>query len=119
MHNRIAELLAALKEQGVKQWEFAKKVGVTEAAVSAWKNGRRNITEQTIKAICREYSVDYMWLTTGKGDMFTNLPETIIDELCMQYELDDDDRKLITEYIGLDKSVRSAIKQYIKNVFSN
>lgn len=119
MHERIAELLTALKNIGVKQCDFAQKVGVTEGAVSAWKSGKRNITEQTIKAICREYNVDYMWLTTGKGEMFVNLPETVIDELCAQYDLDEDDRKLIEEYVKLDKNTRNGIKQYIKNVFKN
>lgn len=119
MHERIAELIIALKRKGIKQYDFAKKLGVTETAVSAWKNGRRNITEQTIKSICREFSVDYMWLTTGKGEMFVDLPDTLIDEICSEYDLDDDDRKIIEEYIKLDKNTRNAIKQYIKNVFKN
>lgn len=117
MHKRIAELILALKEKGIKQYDFAEKLGVTETAVSAWKNGRRNITEQTVKLICREFNVDYMWLTTGKGEMFVNLPDTIIDELCQQYDLDEEDRKLIEEYIKLDKDTRNGIKRYIKNVF--
>lgn len=119
MHKRIAELIIALKEKGIKQYDFAKKLGVTETAVSAWKNGRRNITEQTIKSICREFNVDYMWLTTGKGEMFIDLPSTVIDELCQQYDLDEYDRKLIEEYIKLDKDTRYGIKRYIKNVFKN
>lgn len=98
---------------------MGEKLGVTRSAISRLESGDVNFTEQMIKSVCREFNVDYIWFTAGKGEMFIDLPETIIDELCMQYELDEDDRKLITEYIKLDKNVRSAIKQYIKNVFSN
>lgn len=119
MHERIAELILALKERGIRQYDFAEKLGVTETAVSAWKNGRRNVTEQTIKAICREYNVDYMWLTTGEGEMFVNLPEAVIDELCIQYNLNEDDKKLILSYITLDENTRSAIMKSLKNMFVN
>lgn len=117
MHERIEKLLLALKNSGIKQYDFAKKIGVTEAAVSAWKNGRRNITEQTLRAICREFNVDYMWLTTGEGEMFINLPETIIDELCTQYNLNEDDKRLILSYITLDEETRRTIIQSLKNTF--
>lgn len=116
MNKRLTELRKSLN---LSMEDFGKRLGVGRSTISRLESGSNNLTEQMIKSICREYNVDYMWLTTGKGEMFIDLPETIIDELCMQYELDEDDRKLITEYIKLDKKVRSAIKQYIKNVSSN
>lgn len=81
MNERIAMLILALKEKGIKQYEFAEKLGVTETAVSAWKNGRRNLTQQTINAICREFNVDYLWLTTGSGDMFVNSEESVYNSI--------------------------------------
>ena len=116
MNKRLTELRKSLN---LSMEDFGKRLGVGRSTISRLESGSNNLTEQMIKSICREYNVDYMWLTTGKGEMFIDLPETIIDELCMQYELDEDDRKLITEYIKLDKKIRSAIKQYIKNVSSN
>ena len=35
--------------------KFGEKLGVKKAAISAIENGNRNITEQMVKSICREY----------------------------------------------------------------
>lgn len=76
MNERIAELLTVLKEEkDIKQFEIAKRLGVTEAAVSAWKNGRRNVTEQISKSICREFGVNPSWLNDGVGNMFIDNDE--------------------------------------------
>ncbi|WP_321382683.1 helix-turn-helix transcriptional regulator [uncultured Enterococcus sp.] len=75
MNERITELILVLKKKGIKQYDFAEKLGVTETAVSSWKTGRRTVTERTIKAICREFDVSYIWLTEGKGDMFLEQDE--------------------------------------------
>lgn len=50
--------------------KFGEKVGVTKQTVSRIENGVNNLTEQMIKSICREFNVDYIWLTTGEGKMF-------------------------------------------------
>lgn len=50
--------------------KFGEKVGVTKQTVSRIENGVNNLTEQMIKSICREFNVDYIWLTTGEGEMF-------------------------------------------------
>ena len=61
--------------------KFGDKVGVSRAAMSNIENGNRNVTEQMRKAICREFNVDYIYLTTGEGEMFVDddigLMETI------------------------------------------
>lgn len=45
--------------------------------------------------------------------MFCDLPQTIIDELCMQYNLDNLDRALVELYIGLPERCRADIKSEI------
>ncbi len=55
--------------------EFGKRLGVTKVAISNIENGKRNLTNQMIKAICREFNVEESYLITGKGNMFRELPE--------------------------------------------
>lgn len=55
--------------------EFGKRLGVTKVAISNIENGKRNLTNQMIKAICREFNVNESYLITGEGDMFQELPE--------------------------------------------
>lgn len=81
MNERFSILLDELKARGVKQYAVAEALGVTGTAVSAWRNGRRNLTEQTIKAICREFNVNYMWLTSGDGEMFIDTDDDIMETI--------------------------------------
>ena len=50
--------------------EFGKRLGVKRNTVSQWESGTNKVTDQMIKSICREFKVDYIWLTTGEGNMF-------------------------------------------------
>lgn len=97
--------------------KFGERLGVTKTAISYIETNKRNVTDQMLRAICREFNVDYDWLVYGTGDnMFSELPETILDELCRQYDLDAIDRRLIQEYVKLDKQSRQVLKDYIKKV---
>lgn len=95
---------------------FGEKIGVRKNAVSRWENGVNNIPESMIKAICREYNVNYFWLTEGDGDVFIDLPETALDELCLEYGLDEFERSIISEFIKLSDDERKVIKKYIDNI---
>ena len=55
--------------------QFGERLGVTKTAISYVVNGKRNLTEQMLKSICREFSVDEEWLRTGDGDMPQKLSE--------------------------------------------
>lgn len=64
---RIKEVRKAL---GFTLEKFGNKIGVTKTAISRIEKGERGCTEQMTKFICREFNVDYIWLTTGEGEMF-------------------------------------------------
>ena len=107
------------KELNLTLEKFGKKLGVSKGAISAIEIGTRNLTEQMTKSICREYNVNYDYLVNGEGEMFDDLPQTVLDELCMQYDCDDFDRVLIEEYLKLNTNDRQIIKNFIKNVCKN
>lgn len=97
--------------------KFGEKLGVGKTAISKIEKNERSLTEQMAKSICREYNVNYDYLVHGEGEMFDNLPQTILDELCIQYDCDELDRSLIEEYLKLDATSRKVLKDYIRNVF--
>lgn len=114
----ISERLRQLrKELGMSQEEFGRHIGVSNTAISKLEKSERNLTEQTAKSICREYRVNYFWLTEGKGDMFTGTPESVVDEIAEEYNLDDIDRKIIERYLELSDNQRQVIKDYLKSIF--
>lgn len=119
--DRVSELRKAL---GLSQEEFGSKLGLVRSAISSYEGGRRNLSEQSIKSICREFNVNYNWLISGDGEMFIEiLPEdeyTIAaaelsknnDEFAMQavidyWKLDNDSKQLLKNYIfGIVDKVR-------------
>ena len=40
-----------------------------------------SLTDANIKLICREFSVDYIWLTTGEGEMFVDSDDDFIEKI--------------------------------------
>lgn len=107
---------AIRKELGLTLEKFGEKLGVGKTAISKIEKNERNLTDQMTKAICREYNVDYDYLMYGEGDMFTDLPKTIVDELCMQFDLDDFDRAVVEMYLDLPAELRQAIKAKVKDM---
>lgn len=96
--------------------KFGEKLGVGKTAISKIEKNERSLTDQMAKSICREYNVNYDWLMDEDGKMFSDLPQTVLDELCLQYELDDLDRFIVELYVGLPKDVRDGIKARAKDL---
>ena len=116
MNDRMKEIRKAL---GISQKEFGAKLGVTDAAICAIEAGRRGLTEQMVKSICREFNVNYDWLKEGTGEMFDAVPETLVDELAQEFQLDDLDKRIILGYLRLSEADRGAIKRYVQNISEN
>lgn len=96
--------------------KFGEKLGVTKQTVSRIENGVNNVTDQMARSVCREYNVNYDYLMYGEGEMFDNLPQTIVDELCVQYDLNDFDKALVEMYVSLPAVSRERIKEYMKQL---
>ena len=112
---RVKEIRKAL---GLTLDKFGEKLGVTKQTVSRIENGVNNLTDQMALAICREYNVNYDYLMAGDGEKFDNLPETVLDELCQQYDLDEYDRFLIELYISLPTELRAAAKNKARELLT-
>lgn len=114
----LGERLKELRKNilGLTMESFGDTLGVAKNTISQWENGTNNISESMLKAICREYHVNYFWLTEGDGEPFIDLPETTIDELALEYELDEFEKSMIIEFLRLKKDEREIIKKYISNL---
>ena len=66
---------------GLTLEKFGEKLGVTKTAISRLEKGERSLTEQMTKSICREFGVDYMWLTTGEGEMFVESDDDFFERI--------------------------------------
>lgn len=113
----VPERLKILRKKlEISQEDFGKRLGVTKAAISRIERGDRNLTEQMALSVCREFKINYLWLTEGKGDMRTETQEEIFDEIKAEYDLTDDDVYIMKTYFELDKDQRKRLMSYIKAI---
>ena len=116
MNTRNTRVRDVRKELDLNQADFAAKLGVTAAAISRIEVGERNLTEQMVIAICREYNVSEYWLRTGEGEMFVVAEDTLIRQLSDTYELDELDQAIIKGYLKLPRAHKDVIKHYLSDV---
>lgn len=77
-NERVKEVRKTL---GLTLEKFGDRLGIKKAAVSKIEKGENSLTAANIKAICREFSVDYMWLTTGEGEMFVETDDDFFERI--------------------------------------
>lgn len=107
--------------------KFGERLGIKKSALSLIENGKNELTESNMKAICREFDVMEEWLRTGKGEIFEQLTE---QEKIMKYTamlLRDTDsavasaiQSFIVTYEQLDDTSKATLEkialQYIDNL---
>ena len=113
MNDRIKKLRKTL---GLTQREFGERTGIKPNTVATYEIGRNQPIDAVISLICREFNVNETWLRTGEGEMFVEKPETRLDELALEFNLDELDRKMMLGYLRLSPSDRMVIKRYMQNV---
>ena len=69
MNNRIKQVR---KTAGLKQAEFAERIGLKPNTVTSYETGLRIPSDAVILSICREFNVNEKWLRTGEGEMFNH-----------------------------------------------
>lgn len=113
---RIREVRKAL---GLTLEKFGEKIGMKKNSVSQLENGKNSVTEHVVKAICREYNVDYMWLTAGDGEMFIDTDDDFIERIDRIMAGEDEARKSLFKFMlelsdediaALDRLMKKAIE---------
>lgn len=99
--------------------KFGSRIGITRSAVSGLEKGISNPSEQTIKSICREFNVDYFWITEGTGEMFRKIPNTLIEKLSEKYHLNDQSQIILKSYLESPDDQKAAIENFLLKVAEN
>lgn len=99
------------------QTEFGKIIGLAPNTIANYEIGRRSVSDQTIKSICREFNVNALWLENGEGEMFLPEPEGLLDELAVQYNLNETEIKILQNYLELSDKDRQTFIELTKQIF--
>jgi len=84
---------------------FGATINMSGGAITNMEKGTRNITDRTIRDICREYNINSDWLINGTEPMFEDITSELniddeVKQLAKQYSLlNDNDRELIKKMI--------------------
>ena len=93
---RVREIRKSL---GLTLEKFGEKLGVKKNAISQIETGRNSLTDQMTKAICREFGVDYIFLTTGEGEMFVDSDDDFIEKIDRIMAGENDARKSMVKIL--------------------
>lgn len=121
MNERLKELR---KNEGLTLEKFGARLGVSKVAISLIESGKNNLTEQMMKAICREFNVNEEWLRDGVGEPYiipeddiTAVVENILDNP------DDDFYRIAVDvlrtYDELNDDGKAILRNFAKTLVQN
>lgn len=114
---RIKELRNTLE---LTQTEFANKIGLSRNAVASYEGEIRTPNDAIIKLICKEFNVDYYWLTEGADvDMFMKLPNTLMEKLSERYNLNKKSQMVLKTYLEAPEDEKKAIENFLTTLAEN
>lgn len=102
IHERLKQLR---NELNLTTRAFGAAINMSGGAITNMEKGTRNITERTIRDICREYNVNFDWLVHGVEPMF--------EDVTSDLDIDDEVKQLAQQYSLLNDSDRELVKRMI------
>ena len=105
IHERLKQLRETLN---LTTRAFGTAINMSGGAITNMEKGTRNITERTIRDICREYNVNFDWLVHGVEPMF--------EDVTSDLDIDDEVKQLAQQYNLLNDSDRELVKRMIDSL---
>lgn len=111
IHDRIKEVRETL---GFSQAAFGKKLAVERSTISLIERRQRNVTERMIRDVCREFNINYDWLTEGKGEMISDIDDdlgVILDQLLVHES--DFAKRIFRAFLKMDQADWEALERVV------
>ena len=112
MNKRIRELRKSLD---MTQTDFAQAIGLTQNTITLIETGKRNISDFSVRNICREFHVKEEWLRFGTGEMFETSLQSELDALTRRYNLSPGSRILVEKFVTLKPAQQDAVLKFIRD----
>ncbi len=107
------------KDLNLTMEKFGEQIGLKKAAVSVIENGKCSVTEANIRSICREFNVDYTWLTTGTGKMYVDTDQSFFNKIDLIMAGENEFHKNLIKYaVNLDikelETIENMINEFLE-----
>lgn len=110
----IGERVKALrKELKLSQPAFGEKLGVKRDVIANIELERAPLKDIMAKMICKTYGVNPLWLEEGVGEMFLETPDTVLDDLAIEFDLSPTEKSIVTNYLKMSPEDRRKVADLI------
>ena len=115
----IDERIRAIrKDKGLTMQAFGGSIGMSKASISGIESGKNGPSEQTIRLICSVYKVDYFWLKEGKGSMYLDDTDNLVDEIAIEQNLDPDTTRTLKRLLRLSPDSQKIVLKAIDTLLN-
>lgn len=115
----IDERIRAIrKDKGLTMQAFGESIGMSKASISGIESGKNGPSEQTIRLICSVYKVDYFWLKEGKGSMYLDDTDNLVDEVAIEQNLDPDTTRTLKRLLRLSPDSQKIVLKAIDTLLN-
>lgn len=113
MNERIKKLR---KSKNLSMEKFGEKLGVGKVAISYIESGKRGVTDQMVKSICREFGVTEEWLRYGTGEMKEIDASEELEALAVRYKLSHGAQIAVEKFVNMEDEDQQVLLNYFKEV---
>ena len=110
---RIKSLRKTLK---LSQPAFGEKLGVKRDVIANIELERVPAKDLMIKMICKTFNVNPLWLENGEGEMFLEVPDTILDDLAIEFDLSPTEKNIVTNYLKMSPEDRRKVSDLLRKL---
>ena len=110
---RIKELRKHLK---LSQSEFGEKIGVKRDVIANIELERVPFKELMANTICRTFNVNPLWLLNGEGETFLEAPDSVLDDLAVEFDLSPTEKNIVTNYLRMSPEDRRKVSDLLRKL---
>lgn len=111
INKRVKQIRQTLN---IKQKDMAKTLLIRQSSLSDIENGRVNVTERVMSALCKEFGANINWLKTGEGDIFLENNTFSLDEFAKQKGATALELEIMKIYFSIDPNTRKDLLNKFK-----
>lgn len=113
----INERVRALREElNLTQNAFGERLGVKRDVIANIELGRAPIKELMVNLICKTFKVNPLWLEKEEGEMFLDIPDAILDDLALEYDLSPTEKNIVTNYLRMSPEDRRKVADLLRKL---
>ena len=110
---RVKQLRKGL---GMTQESFGKKLGVKRDVIANIELGRAPVKDLMMNLICKTFKVNPLWLEKEEGEMFLDIPDSILDDVALEFDLSPTEKNIVTNYLRMSPEDRRKVADLLKKL---